>query len=516
MRTNSTFKLLRIIISVLFFRIVFFPISYAQNSSISVNPKEGFIFQLDPNNVQTSFQFTISNNEQNPVSLDLKVESADSTYILYVSEPDTNTYNGNIWKMRPDGSEKTQLTFDTLDYEAVWSPDGNNILFWSERSGIADIWVMDSDGSNLINLTDNPAYDYYPDYSADGQYIIFNSTRDNPYGEVYRMSSSGTDVERLTTNNFPEYRPRYSPDGQYFAAQIRNPDNNSEIYVFSIDGLGYTSTGTLNNINNFQPSWFPYGQRVVWTSGGEETEGSLNIVSAYQNSSEPRVEFATPGNDYYPRYSPDGQFLAFSKSTFYMTGGDEIFVWNKARDTLIQITDNTPVSREWGPEWSPFLGSPTWPSMNQNTIQIPAGDSANLDININASGLSLGWHTASIMIYNAENNLLLGAVPLNLDYVQELDVQTNVEQIKTYSLSQNYPNPFNPSTEINYEIPNSGFVTLNVYDELGNKVASLISEEKSAGSYGVEFDGSGLSSGIYFYQLRASSFTETKKMILLR
>jgi hypothetical protein len=93
----------------------------------------------------------------------------------------------------------------------------------------------------------------------------------------------------------------------------------------------------------------------------------------------------------------------------------------------------------------------------------------------------------------------------------------NDDQIPTqYSLGQNYPNPFNPSTTIKFQVPNSSFVNLKVYDVLGNEVATLVNEEKSAGSYEVNFDASQLSSGIYFYKLQAGTFLETKKMILIR
>ena len=85
-----------------------------------------------------------------------------------------------------------------------------------------------------------------------------------------------------------------------------------------------------------------------------------------------------------------------------------------------------------------------------------------------------------------------------------------------FSLGQNYPNPFNPSTTINYSIPEFSFVTLKVYDVLGSEVATLVNEDKSVGSYEVEFDATGLPSGIYFYKLQAGSFVETKKMVLMK
>jgi len=86
----------------------------------------------------------------------------------------------------------------------------------------------------------------------------------------------------------------------------------------------------------------------------------------------------------------------------------------------------------------------------------------------------------------------------------------------SYNLAQNYPNPFNPVTTIQYSIPNRSSVTLKIYDVLGKEIATLVNEEKDRGLYSVNFDASGLASGIYLYRLQAGSFVETKKMILLK
>jgi hypothetical protein len=87
-------------------------------------------------------------------------------------------------------------------------------------------------------------------------------------------------------------------------------------------------------------------------------------------------------------------------------------------------------------------------------------------------------------------------------------------------LFQNYPNPFNPSTIIQYSVSNRQFVSLKVYDILGNDIATLVNEEKTAGAYDVEFsyglNHRNLPSGVYIYQLRAGNFVETKKMILTK
>jgi hypothetical protein len=85
-----------------------------------------------------------------------------------------------------------------------------------------------------------------------------------------------------------------------------------------------------------------------------------------------------------------------------------------------------------------------------------------------------------------------------------------------FSLNQNYPNPFNPSTKISWQSPVSGHQTLKVYDILGNEVATLVDEYKEAGKYEVDFDASTLTSGVYFYRLKISDYTNKKKMILMK
>ena len=93
---------------------------------------------------------------------------------------------------------------------------------------------------------------------------------------------------------------------------------------------------------------------------------------------------------------------------------------------------------------------------------------------------------------------------------------TENEIIQDYRLDQNFPNPFNPTTTIKYQIPELSFITLKVFDVLGKEVMILVNEEKSAGYYKVEFNASLLTSGIYFYQLKAGNYIETKKMIFIK
>jgi photosystem II stability/assembly factor-like uncharacterized protein len=85
-----------------------------------------------------------------------------------------------------------------------------------------------------------------------------------------------------------------------------------------------------------------------------------------------------------------------------------------------------------------------------------------------------------------------------------------------YALSQNYPNPFNPSTKINFDIVRAGFVSVKVYNSIGQQVADLVNHEMAPGSYQAEFDGAALTSGIYFYTIKAGDFVQTKKMMLVK
>lgn len=105
------------------------------------------------------------------------------------------------------------------------------------------------------------------------------------------------------------------------------------------------------------------------------------------------------------------------------------------------------------------------------------------------------------------------------------DVVNGVEQIwsevpEKYELEQNYPNPFNPSTIINFSIPEGGFVTLKIFNILGQEVAELVNEVKSAGSYEVLFDVTSINrkitTGIYLYKIQSSNFSTTKKMLLIK
>lgn len=144
-------------------------------------------------------------------------------------------------------------------------------------------------------------------------------------------------------------------------------------------------------------------------------------------------------------------------------------------------------------------GGQNWDALDQPLMDFQFQGSESWGINFENEIMysNDGWETAS------------------LQFSFTVDVEDEYKEVY-FNLTQNFPNPFNPSTKIKYTILNAGNVSLIVYDALGKEIATLVNEEKPTGKYEVEFNAANLTSGIYFYQLKAGSFVETKKMILLK
>ena len=154
--------------------------------------------------------------------------------------------------------------------------------------------------------------------------------------------------------------------------------------------------------------------------------------------------------------------------------------------------------------WEPMTGSPvlTGASFSDpylNGFEVTSYRGAFDNVTDGAGNWTSGWSNFN---------------PQNYEPVGVLQISSNVPE--RFTLSQNYPNPFNPSTKINFSVPVKGFVSLKIYDALGQEVATLLNQDLSVGEYAYEFDGTQLSSGIYFYTLRGDNFVETKKMMLVK
>lgn len=163
--------------------------------------------------------------------------------------------------------------------------------------------------------------------------------------------------------------------------------------------------------------------------------------------------------------------------------------------------------------YAPFIDTISLPEDPPYSI-LPNHEDTLFYVDFTCFGQGLG--SAVIRMYNTDNPSLFVE---NIFTVQVGDVGiTNISSlVDNYELSQNYPNPFNPTTNINFSIPKSERVSLKVYDVLGNETASLVNNEFiSAGKYKIDFNGAGLSSGIYYYTIKTESFIDTKKMILVK
>lgn len=128
----------------------------------------------------------------------------------------------------------------------------------------------------------------------------------------------------------------------------------------------------------------------------------------------------------------------------------------------------------------------------------------------------------AINVFPADDNgILVGAGGNILRTTNGGNIPTGIQNIgneipESYSLSQNYPNPFNPSTNIKFSIPTAGNVSVKVYDIMGREVAGLVDQYLTPGIYNIDFNASSLPSGTYFYRLNAGSFTDTKKLVLIK
>jgi len=156
------------------------------------------------------------------------------------------------------------------------------------------------------------------------------------------------------------------------------------------------------------------------------------------------------------------------------------------------------------------------------------GSAEGVDFFSNGNILIGNGATSSVKMFDSNGNYIEDFIPSgsgglmkpNAVVIREtatLSVDDNENiSLKNFQLEQNYPNPFNPSTIIRYQLPITSNVTIKVFNILGKEITTLVNDELAAGEHEVEFDATGLPSGIYFYQLKSNDFLETKKMIYLK
>ncbi len=188
------------------------------------------------------------------------------------------------------------------DSQPAWSPDGKFIAFKSTRDDSdGDIFLMTSDGDNLLNLTKNDVGDSQPAWSPDGKFIAFVRS-----GDIFLMTPAGSNLQNLTNSGVGESQPAWSPDGK-FIAFVRN-GRNRDIFLMEANGSNLQNLTSIR-VGEPQPAWSPDGKFIAFVSNRNiflmEANGS-NLLNLTTNSS--------IVSDSQPAWSPDGKFIAFVRN----------------------------------------------------------------------------------------------------------------------------------------------------------------------------------------------------------
>ena len=264
-----------------------------------------------------------------------------------------------IYVMDADGKNLRRLTNNRdNDWWPSWSPDGKRIVFVSERDGNREIYVMDADGGNPQNLTNQPAEDWYPSWSPDGKRIAFMSLRDGhiidfaPTYEIYVMDADGGNPQNITNDRNDDRYPSWSPDSERIVFVSQRPGHfkskfliTYEIYVMDADG-GNQQRLTENRQNDFYPSWSPDGERIAFEADrkGDFENPEIYVMDADGKNQQRLTE--NRRSDLRPAWSPDGKRIAFVS---WRDGNPEIYVMDADGRNPQRLTNNP--HDDFSPAW---------------------------------------------------------------------------------------------------------------------------------------------------------------------
>ena len=267
--------------------------------------------------------------------------SPDGNRIVFFSNRDGHVIRGGstyeIYVMDADGGNQQNLTNDLNDDRSPsWSPDGKRIVFVSNRDGFKnddrvityEIYVMDADGGNPQNLTNDLNDDRSPSWSPDGKRIAFESAREGFFRgevgityEIYVMDVDGGNQQRLTENRKNDWSPVWSPDGNRitFSSDRKGDFENFEIYVMDVDG-GNQQRLTENRVYDWSPSWSPNGKRIAFMS---EREGNSEIYVMDADGGNPQNLTNNPHRDGNPAW--------FAPAFAVSPAGKKITMWGQLK-----------------------------------------------------------------------------------------------------------------------------------------------------------------------------------------
>ncbi len=346
--------------------------------------------------------------------------------IAFESYPNGPT--GEIFVMNPDGSGQTNLTNNPADDGVPnWSADGTKIAFYSARDGDSDIYVMNADGTGLTRITNNPALDYEPAWSPDGSKLVFYSDRDDVNGEIYVMNADGSGVpSRLTNNTAIDNRPSWSPDGTKIVFDS-NRDGDSDIYVMNADGSNQIGL-TNNAVGDDSPAWSPDGTKIVFNSYRDNSSQSEIYVMNSNGSGQTNLSNSNSTDEGSSAWSPDGTKIVFHSS---LSGNYDIWVMNADGSGKTNLIGGGPtdVRADWQPIIPFNFGGLFQPVDNLPTLNlvkagrgIPVKFSLNGDqgLNIFAAGYPKSQEIncdSSAVVDGIELTLTAGSSSLSYDPV---------------------------------------------------------------------------------------------------
>ena len=260
----------------------------------------------------------------------------------------------DIYSMDVNGDNLLQLTaHPASDEYPACSPDGRRIAFTSERGVTHDLYVMDSDGNNVVRLTQDNFFESRASWSPDGTRIAFSTSRfDVRNSEIYVMDADGENEINLTEHKMHDVVPSWSPDGSKIAFVGAPVDdfNPAHIFVMNADGTGRRNlTGDSDLTDSFFPTWSPDGKKIVFDSRRLFEAPHIYVITAEGEELERLTEEGNRGMS--PVYVLDGRKIAYVSRR----GGDyNIYLMDTNGRNVVKLTKTPPGIDNKDPFWLPL------------------------------------------------------------------------------------------------------------------------------------------------------------------